>query len=69
MQTVGVKTPWRARAAKVYSEWHQQVLRRYAEKQPEFGAIWLTYYPNIMVEWYPHVLVVSVAVPRSEKPR
>ena len=46
------------------------MLRRYAEKQPEFGAIWLTYYPNIMVEWYPHVLVVSVAVPKGpEKPR
>ena len=27
------------------------------------GAIWLTYYPNIMVEWYPHVLVISTIVP------
>jgi choline monooxygenase len=23
------------------------------------GAIWLTYYPTVMVEWYPQVLVVS----------
>ena len=49
----------------MYSEWHQRVLRRYAEKQPEFGAIWLTYYPNIMVVVSAHVLVVSVAVPKG----
>jgi choline monooxygenase len=29
------------------------------------GAIWLTYYPNIMVEWYPHVLVVSTLYPKA----
>jgi choline monooxygenase len=30
---------------------------------PKFGAIWLTYYPHIMVEWYPHVLTVSTLHP------
>jgi phenylpropionate dioxygenase-like ring-hydroxylating dioxygenase large terminal subunit len=28
-----------------------------------FGAIWLTYYPNVMIEWYPHTLTVSTLVP------
>ena len=32
---------------------------------PEHGAIWLTYYPNITVEWYPHCLVVSTVIPRG----
>ena len=32
---------------------------------PEHGAVWLTYYPNIMVEWYPHVLVVSTLHPQG----
>ena len=32
---------------------------------PERGAIWLTYYPHIMVEWYPHVLTVSTLHPVS----
>ena len=32
---------------------------------PKYGAIWLTYYPNLMVEWYPNVLVVSHLIPRS----
>ena len=32
---------------------------------PPYGAIWLTLYPNIMVEWYPHVLVVSTLWPQG----
>jgi choline monooxygenase len=30
---------------------------------PKHGAIWLTYYPHVMVEWYPHVLTVSTLHP------
>jgi phenylpropionate dioxygenase-like ring-hydroxylating dioxygenase large terminal subunit len=40
--------------------------RRVALQQrqlPKHGAIWLTYYPNIMVEWYPHVLCISTLHP------
>jgi choline monooxygenase len=33
------------------------------------GAIWLTYYPTVMVEWYPHVLVVSSLFPRGRARR
>ena len=32
---------------------------------PKHGAIWLTYYPAVMVEWYPHVLVVSTLHPEG----
>jgi phenylpropionate dioxygenase-like ring-hydroxylating dioxygenase large terminal subunit len=32
---------------------------------PKHGAIWAVYYPNIMVEWYPNVLVVSTVWPRG----
>jgi len=65
VQTVGIKNQLDHPGTKAYSQWHREVLRRYANQSPEFGAIWLTYYPNIMVEWYPHVLVVSVVLPRS----
>ena len=34
-------------------------------KPPRHGAIWLTYFPNIMIEWYPHVLVVSTLYPKG----
>ncbi len=48
-----------------YARWHQAVLDLYGGEMPPHGAIWLTYYPNIMVEWYPHVLVVSTLIPRD----
>ena len=39
----------------------------YRGETPPHGAIWLTYYPNVMVEWYPHVLVVSTLIPRGRE--
>ena len=30
---------------------------------PKHGAIWLTYYPHIMIEWYPNVMTVSTVFP------
>ena len=53
------------RARKTYERWHEAVLSYYRGEMPPHGAIWLTYYPNIMVEWYPHVLVVSTLLPRG----
>ncbi len=41
------------------------MLDYYRGEMPPHGAIWLIYYPNIMVEWYPHVLVVSTLIPRG----
>ena len=51
--------------SKTYEAWHQAVLRYDEGRSPRHGAIWLTYYPNIMVEWYPHSLIVSTIVPRG----
>jgi phenylpropionate dioxygenase-like ring-hydroxylating dioxygenase large terminal subunit len=48
-----------------YGKWHEQVLRYAEGKAPRHGAIWLTYFPNIMLEWYPHVLVASTVLPRG----
>src|SRR5205814_8486064 len=39
--------------------------RYMAGKPAKQGAIWFLYYPNVMLEWYPHVLVVSTLLPRS----
>ena len=35
------------------------------EGLPPFGAVWMTIYPNIMVEWYPKVLVISTLHPKG----
>lgn len=30
---------------------------------PEFGAVWIYIYPNIMVEWYPKTIAISTIYP------
>ncbi len=47
----------------VYERWQKALLEYRQGVPPKFGAIWLTYYPHIMVEWYPHVLTVSTLYP------
>ncbi|MEZ5727498.1 MAG: SRPBCC family protein [Burkholderiaceae bacterium] len=63
VQTVGIQNALRNPGSPVYRKWHEQVLRFGEGHLPELGAVWLTYYPNVMVEWYPHVLVISTLIP------
>jgi choline monooxygenase len=63
VQTVGVARGLGKPGTPVYRKWQEQVLQYRAGIAPKHGAIWLTYYPNIMVEWYPHVLVISTIIP------
>jgi len=65
VQFVGVNNGLAKPGTKTYERWHQAVLEYYRGEQPRHGAIWLTYYPNVMVEWYPHVLVVSTLIPQA----
>ncbi|MCF8210115.1 MAG: aromatic ring-hydroxylating dioxygenase subunit alpha [Rhodoferax sp.] len=51
----------------VYARWHKALLAYRNGVPPEQGAIWLTYYPHIMVEWYPHVLTVSTLHPMGPR--
>ena len=63
VQTVGVANRLGRAGSPVYERWHDELLRYRSGRPPDFGAIWLTYYPHIMVEWYPHVLTVSTLHP------
>lgn len=63
VQTVGIKDALTHSGSPVYQRWQDQVLKYGEGKAPSHGAIWLVYYPNIMIEWYPHVLVISFIVP------
>jgi choline monooxygenase len=65
VQTVGVSRAFGQPGSEVYKRWHQALLNYRGGQLPERGAIWLTYYPHIMVEWYPHVLTVSTLHPIS----
>jgi choline monooxygenase len=63
VQTVGVNQGLKRFGSAKYKKWQEEVLKFSNGVQPKFGAIWLTLYPNIMVEWYPNVLVVSTLWP------
>jgi choline monooxygenase len=65
VQTVGLNQALGKPGTKAYRAWHEAVLRYNNGEMPKQGAIWLTYYPNVMVEWYPNVLVVSTILPRD----
>jgi phenylpropionate dioxygenase-like ring-hydroxylating dioxygenase large terminal subunit len=65
VQTVGINHALRKAGSPIYQKWADQVLRYNNGELPKYGAIWLTYYPNIMIEWYPNTLVVSTIIPRG----
>jgi len=67
VQTVGPGARLRSSDAKggspTYERWQKALLDYRGGQPPQHGAIWLTLYPHIMVEWYPHVLTVSTLHP------
>lgn len=67
VQTVGVHRALGNPGTPVYRKWHDEVLRINGGQIPQHGAIWFTYFPNLMLEWYPNVLVVSHLVPRGPR--
>ncbi|GMV74562.1 MAG: hypothetical protein AMXMBFR78_15130 [Rubrivivax sp.] len=67
VQTVGVHERLARAGSPTYQRWHDAVLKFRDGQAPTQGAIWLTYYPTVMVEWYPHVLVVSTLFPQGPR--
>lgn len=65
VQTVGIQDKLAKPGSKVYERWHEQLLKYRNGQPPSHGAVWLTYYPTTMVEWYPHVLVISTLFPKG----
>ena len=49
----------------MYQRWHEAVRAYRSGTPPTHGAIWLTAFPTVMVESYPHVLVVSTLIPKG----
>ena len=67
VQTVGLQPSLTRAGSPVYRRWQEALLAYSGGNKPAHGAIWLTLYPNIMVEWYPHVLVVSTLHARGPR--
>ncbi|ETD69186.1 iron-sulfur protein [Pelistega indica] len=64
-QRVGVHQALANPGSDVYKRWHNELLKFRQGETPDFGAVWVTYYPTHMIELYPHVLVLSTLYPVS----
>ncbi len=67
VQTVGVSARLGSAGSPVFERWHRALLQYQDGAALPFGAIWLTYFPNVMIEWYPHTLTVSTLVPQGPR--
>ncbi len=65
VQTVGVNHAASRPGSAVYQRYHDALAAYLGDRTPAQGAIWLTHYPTVMVEWYPAVLTVSTLHPVS----
>ena len=65
VQRVGVHRALSNPGSPAYRTWHDKLLEFRQGQAPEFGAIWVTYFPTHMIELYPHVLVLSTLYPVS----
>jgi phenylpropionate dioxygenase-like ring-hydroxylating dioxygenase large terminal subunit len=65
VQVVQAKAAFGRPGTPVYRKWHDVCLRQLQGRTPRQGALWMTYFPGLMMEWYPNVLVVSQLIPRS----
>ncbi|MEO6983748.1 MAG: aromatic ring-hydroxylating dioxygenase subunit alpha [Paralcaligenes sp.] len=64
-QRVGVHRGLDQPGSATYKNWQNRLLEYRAGEPPEFGAVWVTYFPTHMIELYPHVLVLSTLHPVS----
>lgn len=46
-----------------FAEYQRLLLELTGGEEPPYGAIWLTYFPSTLVEWYPYFTVTTAYVP------
>jgi len=62
---VPLRPSFNPKGSDLYKQWHAKSTRLAQLGIPHSGITWLTIYPNIIIEWYPHILVVSKIWPKS----
>lgn len=67
IQKVGIGKDLQSSGTSVYKEWQDHITKNYQNKELRYGAIWMLIYPNIMVEWYPDILVISTIYPTGAR--
>src|SRR5258706_114553 len=64
-QILGIKDGLRSQASPNYTRYRDVLLAYSGGTLPKYGTVWSILYPNVMLEWYPHCLVISRLIPRS----
>jgi phenylpropionate dioxygenase-like ring-hydroxylating dioxygenase large terminal subunit len=67
VQIVQAKAGLEKPGTPVYHKWHEACRKYLGDRTPKQGALWMTYFPGLMLEWYPNVLVISHLIPRSPR--
>jgi choline monooxygenase len=66
LQTLGLnKDSSSTKMTPAYQHWKDVAINNDSNHTQSFGAIWLAYYPFLMIEWYPNTLVVSHIIPKG----
>ncbi|MDH4189152.1 MAG: aromatic ring-hydroxylating dioxygenase subunit alpha [Betaproteobacteria bacterium] len=65
IQVVEAKEGFAKPGTPAYARWQKACVKYLNGQAPKYGAMWMSYYPGVMLEWYPHVLIVSHLIPRS----
>jgi len=63
VQNVGYKSMPDNHLSPTYQNWQHLITQYQGNNTPKYGAIWFVFYPYLMIEWYPNVLVVSHLIP------
>jgi phenylpropionate dioxygenase-like ring-hydroxylating dioxygenase large terminal subunit len=62
IQSVGLED-LNLRSTENYDKWKDAIKDEFQDNIPKYGAIWMTIFPNIMIEWYPKILVITTLNP------
>jgi phenylpropionate dioxygenase-like ring-hydroxylating dioxygenase large terminal subunit len=59
VERVNARNPFAAAGSPHFEEYQRLLLDVDDGEPPAFGAIWLTYFPSTLIEWYPHANIVT----------
>jgi choline monooxygenase len=63
VQKVGINQKPTRFGTPTYANFQKALQEQFKNQLPRYGALWNLIYPNIMIEWYPHVIVISTINP------
>ena len=59
VERVNARNPFAAAGSPHFEEYQRLLLDVNDGEPPAFGAIWLSYFPSTLIEWYPHANIVT----------